>query len=437
MERCEERTLLSVALISGNVAGAGSTTSESDFVSTSLDSEDSYYGPTQSNPGGLSADGTKLVFVSDATVAANPVSGTNQASEIFVRDSTTGKTSLVSVTADGQPANGDSFDPVISPNGRYVAFLSLATNLTPAGQTGNGGETLVPNPPAIANVYVRDLQTQTTTLLDQTPSGQASDGFGTGQFVFSPDSTTLAWTDTSDNLTTATVDPLSRPTDSGQMPSYVYARDLATQTTSLVSISTGGQASGNFTSAYTTDLVFSPDSRSLVFGSTATDLTTNLTDNSPNFAASVGEANSENLFLRNLAAGTTTLLSVTASGLLAVNGDSSGAVFSPDGKSVAFTSDVTDLTTNGTDFTPPTSAAAWYSNPGVLLSNIFVRDLTTATTTLVTATPNGLQSSGLAMSPVFSPDGSELAFTSSATDLTSNAPRPHASAGQLDGRLRR
>jgi hypothetical protein len=123
MERCEARTLLSVALISGNVAGAGSTTSESDFVSTSLDGEDSYYGPTQSNPGGLSADGTQLVFVSDATVAANPVSGTNQASEIFVRDSTTGKTSLVSVTSGGQPGNGDSFDPVISPNGRYVAFL--------------------------------------------------------------------------------------------------------------------------------------------------------------------------------------------------------------------------------------------------------------------------------------------------------------------------
>ncbi len=428
MERCEERTLLSIALISSNVAGPGSTTSESDFVSTSLDGEDStYYGPTQSDPSRLSADGTKLVFVSDATVAANLVSGRNQASEIFVRDSTTGKTSLVSVTSDGQPGNGDSFDPVISPNGRYVAFLSVATNLTASSQTAVGGVTLAPNPPAVAAIYVRDLTTQATTLLDQTPTGQVSDGLSSGLLVFSPDSTTLAWLDTSDNLTTATVDPLSRPTEFGELPTYVYTRDLATQTTSLVSVSPGGQATGSSFLAASTDLLFSPDSRSLVFGSTATDLTTNLPDNSQNFAPSL-EGNSENLFLRNLAAGTTTLLSVTASGGLAVNGYSSGAIFSPDGKSVAFTSNVTDLTANGADFT---SAPALYANPGVLPSNIFIRDLTTATTTLVTATPNGLQSNGLALSPVFSPDSSELAFTSTATDLTNNPLDPTLPPGGL------
>jgi hypothetical protein len=37
---------------------------------------------------------------------------------------------LVSVSADGTTAgNGDSYDPVISPDGQYVAFISLATNL--------------------------------------------------------------------------------------------------------------------------------------------------------------------------------------------------------------------------------------------------------------------------------------------------------------------
>ena len=246
-----------------------------------------------------------------------------------------------------------------------------------------------------------------------------SDGFSTGQIVFSPESTTLAWIDTSDNLTSATVDPLSRPSNSGLLPTYVYTRDLATQTTSLVSASTTGQASGNITLSDTTDLVFSPDSQSLVFGSTATDLTANLPDNSANLAGTlgwlVGENNPENLFLRNLPTGTTTLLSVTTSGQLPVQGVSFGAVFSPDGKSVAFTSAVTDLTANGTDFTPVTGLGSAF-----LPNNIFIRDLTTATTTLVTATPSGLQSYGLAGGPIFSPDGSELAFTSSATDLTSN-----------------
>ncbi len=420
MERCEERTLLSIALVSVNPTGTAAPNGNSDFVATAVDSQDFDPSPSQSNPGSLSADGTKLVFVSDVNNLAGNPDGSNQGTAVFVRDSTTGQTSLVSATPDGQPANGDSFDPAISPNGRYVAFVSMATNLTAAaGQTGAGSDTLVPIPPAVGALYVRDLQTGTTTLLDQTPSGQASDGFSTGQFVFSPDSTTLAWIDSSDNLTTATVDPLSRPNSAGESPNYVYVRDLAAQTTSLVSASTTGQASGNITLSNTTDLVFSPDSQSLVFGSTATDLTANLPDNSANLAGTlgwlVGESNPENLFLRNLPTGTTTLLSVTTSGQLPVQGVSFGAVFSPDGKSVAFTSAVTDLTANGTDFTPVTGLGSAF-----LPNNIFIRDLTTATTTLVTATPSGLQSDGLAGAPIFSPDGSELAFTSSATDLTSN-----------------
>ena len=260
------------------------------------------------------------MFVSDVTGVTNPVSDTNEASEVFVRDSATGQPSLVSVTPDGQPGNGDSFDPVVSPNGRYVAFLSDATNLA-----ANAGQTTFDSEPAVADLYVRDLQTQTTTLLDQTPTGQASDGFSTGQFVFSPDSSTLAWVDTSDNLTTAPLDPLSRPSDAGELPSYVYVRDLAAQTTSLVSVSTSGEASGNITSNDMTDLVFSPNSQSLVFGSSATDLTTNLPDDAPNPAVSIGEVQPENLFLYNLAAGTTTLLSVSTDGRLDVYGDSSGA----------------------------------------------------------------------------------------------------------------
>ena len=267
--------------------------------------------------------------------------------------------------------------PSMSPSGRYVAFLSDATNLA-----ANAGQTTFDSEPEVADLYVRDLQTQTTTLLDQTPIGQASDGFSTGQFVFSPDSSTLAWVDTSDNLTTAPLDPLSRPSDAGELPSYVYVRDLAAQTTSLVSVSTSGEASGNVTSNDTTDLVFSPNSQSLVFGSSATDLTTNLPDNAPNPAVSIGEVQPENLFLYNLAAGTTTLLSASTDGRLDVYGDSSGAVFSPDGNSVAFTSDDTNLTANGTDFTLPTSLQVWESNPEPLPANIFIRDLTTATTSL-------------------------------------------------------
>src|SRR5205809_6674555 len=68
----------------------------------------------------LSADGRYAAFYSDAS---NLVSGdTNAARDVFVRDVQTGETTRVSVSSSGSEANGDSFAPAISSDGRYVAF---------------------------------------------------------------------------------------------------------------------------------------------------------------------------------------------------------------------------------------------------------------------------------------------------------------------------
>lgn len=49
-----------------------------------------------------------------------------------------GTAALVSVAADGvTPGDGDSYDPIVSPDGQYVAFVSLATNLV-SGVTVDG-----------------------------------------------------------------------------------------------------------------------------------------------------------------------------------------------------------------------------------------------------------------------------------------------------------
>ncbi len=436
LERFEERVLLSTAIVSINATGAAAANGNSDFANTLGEDEGVGVSGPQEPQGNLSADGTQLVFVSDATNLVSSPSDTNQASDVFVRNTTTGATTLVSVTPDGKSSgNGASFDPVISPNGQYVAFVSYATNLT--------GVTAQATNPALGqgmgNLYVRDLQTNTTTLLDQTPAGMEADGWSTGQFVFSPDSKSLAWIDTSDDLTTAKVDPNSGSTPDpanpgGPLaPTYVYVRDLAAQSTSLVSVSTAGQASGDDSQA--TTLVFSPDSNSLVFASGATDLTANTPENAPD---PDGYYSSMNLFLRNLTTATTTLLTPTTVGQLSA-GVSTGAVFSPNGQSVAFTSDATNLTANLLD---PAPEPGEQLDGGISIeSNVFVRDLTTATTSLVSATPSGLASNGTAGfggSPiVFSPDGSLIAFPSNATDLTSNpvdlTPAPGAdSSGETD-----
>jgi len=83
---------------------------------------------TGSNAPSISADGRYVAFHSDAS---NLVPGdTNHAFDMFVRDRGLGKTRRVSVGNGGEQANQESIGaPVISADGRYVAFASLATNL--------------------------------------------------------------------------------------------------------------------------------------------------------------------------------------------------------------------------------------------------------------------------------------------------------------------
>ena len=120
--------MLSVALVSVNSAGTGSANSGSDFQNADISS--SSYSPVPSAQTNLSSDGSRLVFASEASNLVPSLNDTNLASDVFLRDMKAGTTSLVSVTPGGQPGNGPSFDMAISPDGRYVAFVSQATNLT-------------------------------------------------------------------------------------------------------------------------------------------------------------------------------------------------------------------------------------------------------------------------------------------------------------------
>ena len=75
----------------------------------------------------VSSDGRYVAFSSDA---AGLVPGdTNGVADVFVRDRQTGVTERVSVSTNGAQADGQSAAPVISPDGRFVAYESDATNL--------------------------------------------------------------------------------------------------------------------------------------------------------------------------------------------------------------------------------------------------------------------------------------------------------------------
>jgi Tol biopolymer transport system component len=83
----------------------------------------------------MSPDGRYVAFVHGAN---NLVAGdSNGTADVFVRDRQTGTTERISVDSAGNESNGESLNPVISRGGRYVFFVSAATNLVVGDSNGN------------------------------------------------------------------------------------------------------------------------------------------------------------------------------------------------------------------------------------------------------------------------------------------------------------
>jgi Tol biopolymer transport system component len=80
-----------------------------------------------SSSSSISSDGRYVAFESYATNLNIP--DANGAQDIFVRDRQTGQTTRISVASDSTEGNNDSWQPAISGDGRYVAFYSEASNL--------------------------------------------------------------------------------------------------------------------------------------------------------------------------------------------------------------------------------------------------------------------------------------------------------------------
>ncbi|OLE22032.1 MAG: hypothetical protein AUG44_25880 [Actinobacteria bacterium 13_1_20CM_3_71_11] len=99
----------------------------------------------------ISLDGRYVTF---SSVATNLVPGVGSGvGDVYIRDLRTGTTSLISAALGHAPADGRSTTPTISGDGRFVAFISAASNLVPGD--GNGS----------SDLFLRDRLHGTTTMI--------------------------------------------------------------------------------------------------------------------------------------------------------------------------------------------------------------------------------------------------------------------------------
>jgi len=248
----------------------------------------------------LSSDGRFVAFMSQAS---NLVAGdTNAASDVFIRDRLTSVTERVSLSTTNVQGNDYSTKPAISSNGRFVAYESLANNLT-AGDT-NGA----------LDIFIRDRQYQTTTRLSVASNGAQGNGHST-QAVISASGRIVSFTSTASNLvggdTNGVVD--------------VFVRDSQAGTTERMSVSTAG-VQGN---GMSTGSTLSEDGRCVAFESASNNLT-------------AGDTGAFDVFVRDRSLGTTERISVSTAGSQA-NGDSEMGSISASGRFVVFRSLASNL----------------------------------------------------------------------------------------------
>ena len=314
------------------------------------------------SPPAISADGRYVAFVSNAT---NLVPGdSNGATDVFVRDRLAGTTERASVSNAGIQGNGNSYRPVtISGDGRYVAFQTQATNLDPTPGASS------------YNVVLRDRVAMTTRAVG---GGSAS---------------ALPTLPANGNLIAFFSYVELVPGDSFNTPD-VFVRNLGSNAVQRVSQSSGGVI-GNGPSL---DNRISGNGSVVAFDSQASNLV-------------AGDTNGvRDVFVKTLASGVTERVSV-ASDETQGNGPSPDSfdrapAVSADGRYIGFLSQATNLYPGAEN--------------DINHLGLYIRDRTAGTTTLASVRGNrAAASSGFGIS--LSADGRYLAFSTFESFLPSDS----------------
>lgn len=326
----------------------------------------------------LSADGRFVAFDSEAD---NLVAGDgNHVVDVFVHEFATGKTVRVSVSSAGVEGDDWSREPSLSQDGRFVAFTSRASNLIANDATTAEDVYLHDRDPDGNGVY--DEGNGVTTLVSVSSSG-VQGASGAKLPSISADGSKIAFESFSSNLVSGDTN----------LAYDVFVRDLIAQTTERVSVSSTG-AQGDLSSF---EPSLSGDGTLVAFVSAATTLV-------------AGDTNhSSDVFVRDRVTPKTTRVSVDSSGAQVSAGGYDGAI-SADGTTVVFASGAVKLVPNDLN--------------GVI--DVFAHDLATGATTLVSLDSAGGQGDAESYGPAISNDGSLVAFTTSADNLV---------AGDLNGAL--
>jgi uncharacterized repeat protein (TIGR01451 family) len=292
----------------------------------------------------ISANGRYVAFVSKAS---NLVAGdTNGAEDVFVRDRWANLTTRVSVSSAGAQGTERSQDPAISADGRYVAFTSYASNLV-AGDT-NGS----------SDIFVRDRVANQTTRVSVN-SGGGEGNYHSDSSAISADGRFVAF----------------ESEDNDVFVSDIFVRDRATKQTTKVSIFGSIGYWGSFSPA------ISADGRYVVFTSVLG-----------------GDVPIGNVFVYDRATYRRTRVSV-GNGEWPISYDNSARAISADGRYVSFVTETYNWTT------------------GDSTRDIFVRDLAVNQTTLVSVNSGGMPGNNFSNNPTISADGRYVAFQSYASNL--------------------
>jgi archaellum component FlaF (FlaF/FlaG flagellin family) len=267
------------------------------------------------------------------------------------------RTTMVSVNSAGTNGgnnNSGYYGPSMSADGRFVAFISKASDLTATNDT-NGK----------FDVYVRDMQTGVTTLASINSAGTNSGSDDSYAATVSANGRVVAFWSKANDLVT----------DDPNFRQNVFVRDLTTGTTTR--IVAGGNAD-----QYEAPQV-SSDGRYIFFTTEAGYLVP-------------GDGNADrDIFMRDMQTGQTTLVTGNFLNTGSANLGTREFQTSSDGRFVSFTSSATNLVPNDTNAT----------------DDIFVRDITTGTTVRASVNSSGVAGDQQSLRPYISGNGRFVSFT--------------------------